>query len=53
MKKFYFNDGYYVCDSSEDKPTEGIAENQMLIERDTGDVFYFDGTEWQPFGGDD
>ena len=52
MKFQYFNDGYLMVDSTE-KPTEGIEENQMLIERDTGDVFYFDGTEWQPFGGDD
>ena len=50
MKKFYFNDGYYVCESSEDKPTEDIEKFAMLIEVDTAKIYYFDGTEWKEFG---
>lgn len=53
MKFQYFNDGYLMVPNTEKKPTEGIEKNQMLVEPDTGDVYYFDGTEWQPFGGDD
>ena len=49
----YYNDGYIPVESTEEKPTEGIKKYQMLVEMDTGDVFFFDGTEWQPFGGDD
>lgn len=49
----YYNDGYLTVESTDEKPTEGIKLYQMLVEPDTGDVFYFDGTEWQPFGGDD
>ena len=49
---YYFNDGYLMLESTEEKPTEGIEKNQMLVESDTGEVFYFDGTEWKVFGGD-
>ena len=28
-------------DSSEDKPTEQIAEGSILVETDTGDVYFF------------
>ena len=53
MKFQYFNDGYLMMEHGEAKPTEGVKKNQMLIEPDTGDVYYFDGTEWKLFGGDD
>lgn len=35
--------------SSDTKPTDGIPINSMFVELDTGDVFYFDGTEWKTF----
>lgn len=50
---YYYNDGYLTVESTEEKPTEGIKKFQMLVEPDTGEVYYFDGTEWQVFGGDD
>lgn len=40
------------CLSSEDKPTKNVAINDLLIEVDTGKVFYFDGNEWQPVNED-
>ena len=39
------------CGLSEDtKPTEGIAVNTLFLELDTGDFYYFDGTEWLKVG---
>ena len=32
------------------KPTEDVAENDLFLELDTGDVYYFDGTEWLKVG---
>lgn len=40
-------------DSTNTKPVgNGINENDLYIERNTGNVFYYDGSEWQPFGGE-
>lgn len=40
-------------DSKNTKPVgNGINENDLYIERNTGNVFYYDGSEWQPFGGE-
>ena len=40
----------YIGDSNDSKPTE-VLENSMFLERDTGIVYYFDGSAWQVFGG--
>ena len=37
--------------STDTKPTEGIAVNSMFLELDTGDLYYFDGSDWQEVGG--
>lgn len=37
--------------STDEKPTEGIQENTIFLELDTGDFYYFDGTNWQKIGG--
>lgn len=41
----------WKCLSSDTKPTEGVYTNDFLLELDTGNRYYFDGTQWQPFGG--
>ena len=41
----------WKCLSTDEKPTEGVAENDLLTELDTGDRYYFSGTEWAKFGG--
>jgi hypothetical protein len=38
--------------STDTKPTDGILTNTMLLELDTGDFYYFDGTDWQKVGGE-
>ena len=37
--------------STDTKPTEGIAENSLFLELDTGDVYYFGGEDWAKVGG--
>lgn len=36
--------------SEDEKPTD-VDVNTLLLEVDTGDVYYFDGTTWQKVGG--
>lgn len=48
----YFNDGYFALESTDEKPTEGIKLYQLLVELDTGKLWYWSGTEWKEFGGD-
>ena len=35
--------------SQDDKPTN-VLENTMFLELDTGDFYYFDGSDWQKVG---
>lgn len=42
----------WVCLSTDTKPTTGVQTNELLMELDTKNKFYFDGTTWQPFGGE-
>jgi hypothetical protein len=48
--------GSYLCVSSDTKPVQTdsvkIAPNQLLVELDTGLVYYWDGTKWAKFGGE-
>ena len=37
--------------STDTKPAEGIAENSLFLELDTGDIYYFDGSDWSKVGG--
>ena len=37
--------------STDEKPTEGVAVNDLFLELDTLSFYYFDGNEWQPVGG--
>ena len=41
----------YICLSSDDKPTVGVAENALLLEVDTGDFYYFSDDTWSKVGG--
>lgn len=41
----------WMCLSTDTKPTTGVQANELLLELDTKNKFYFDGTQWQPFGG--
>ena len=36
--------------STDTKPTD-VEVNTLLLEVDTGDFYYFDGTAWQKVGG--
>ena len=38
------------CESTDEKPTN-VAVNTLMLEMDTGDFYYFDGTAWQKVGG--
>lgn len=55
-KKEYVSAGRYLCDircmSTDEKPTEGIANGSDLIEMDTSKVFFFDedGKTWEEWG---
>lgn len=42
----------YRALSTDDKPTEAKA-NALLLEVDTGEFYYFDGSEWAIVGGGD
>lgn len=43
------NNANYVGLSTDNKPTNA-AENSMFLELDTGDFYYFDGSDWQKVG---
>lgn len=43
------NNANYVGLSTDNKPTN-VAENSMFLELDTGDFYYFDGSDWQKVG---
>lgn len=36
--------------STDQKPTN-VEVNELFLELDTGDLYYFDGTTWQKVGG--
>ena len=36
--------------STDVKPTEDVAVNSLFLELDTGDFYYFDGTDWVKVG---
>ena len=36
--------------SQDTKPTEGVTVNDLFLEVDTGDGYYFDGTDWVKMG---
>lgn len=38
-------------ESTDTKPTDGIGVNSKFTELDTGDKYYFDGSDWQEIGG--
>lgn len=35
--------------STDTKP-DGMSENTLFLELDTGDIYYFNGTDWLEFG---
>lgn len=37
--------------STDTKPTTGVGVNSKFLELDTGDFYYFDGSEWAKIGG--
>jgi hypothetical protein len=49
------NSGSYSCLSGDTKPTLTNAPgdiNTLIVELDTGLVYYWNGTQWKKFGGD-
>ena len=36
--------------STDTKPTENVVQNSLFLELDTGDFYYFDGSDWQKVG---
>lgn len=45
-------DRYDWCGLSTDsKPTENVAVNDLFLELDTGNFYYFNGTSWATVGG--
>lgn len=41
----------YMGWSTDTKPTEDIPVNTLFLELDTGDFYYFDGSDWAKVGG--
>jgi len=41
----------YMGLSTDEKPTNEIPVNTLFLELDTGDFYYYDGTEWAKVGG--
>lgn len=39
-------------ESTDAKPTTNIEVNTLFVELDTGDVYYYDGTDWLKVGGE-
>lgn len=44
------NDYEYKGLSTDEKPTNA-GVNSLFLELDTGDFYYFDGSDWQKVGG--
>lgn len=40
-----------ACKSSDAKPTENIVSGSLALEVDTGDVYAFDGSDWNKING--
>ena len=42
-----------ICLSTDTKPTKDIVNGSLLLEANTGDFYYFDGTDntWKKIGG--
>ena len=41
----------FIGTSSETKPQNGVPEMSLFLEVDTGDVYYYSGSQWLPKGG--
>lgn len=41
----------YMGLSTDEKPINEIPVNTLFLELDTGDFYYYDGTEWAKVGG--
>lgn len=41
----------YIGLSTDAKPTTNVEVNSIFWELDTGNFYYFDGTEWNAIGG--
>ena len=41
----------WKCLSTDTKPTTGVTTNDLLLELDTGDFYYFTGEAWAKVGG--
>ena len=37
--------------SNDTKPTTGLNVNDLFLELDTGDMYYWDGSDWVKVGG--
>jgi hypothetical protein len=46
----YSEDLAYEGLSTDTKPTEDVAPNSLFLELDTGDFYYFDGSDWAKVG---
>lgn len=43
--------GNLTGESTDAKPTTNVEVNTLFLELDTGDVYYYDGTQWAKVGG--
>lgn len=42
----------YMGKSTDTKPEVAVKENDLFLELDTGDVYYWDGEQWSKVGGE-
>ena len=47
----YSEDLAYEGLSTDNKPTENVGINALFLELDTGDFYYWDGSDWVKVGG--
>lgn len=40
----------FRCNHNDEKPTENVPNGSVLIEVDTGTVYFFDAGQWVAFG---
>lgn len=52
-KQISIDDGQISCDSTDEKPVEGVANGTVLIENDTGKIYLFSESlaQWFELGG--
>ena len=52
MVTVYSSEKRELVGLSTDTKPEGVSENMLFLELDTGDIYYFDGEDWNKMGGE-